>query len=74
MVELVDLAWGREVHLVLHSNEEPMNGNDVDDQPTPIVKLAQSHEYAQLPSNFAVMHSSKISTLDVTSCNLLWIN
>jgi hypothetical protein len=31
MVELVDLAWGREVHLELDFNEEPMEGTDVDD-------------------------------------------
>jgi hypothetical protein len=39
MVELVDLASGREIHLGLILNEQPMEGNDVDDQPTPIVKL-----------------------------------
>jgi hypothetical protein len=39
MVELVDLASGREIHLGLNLNEQPMEGNDVDDQPTPIVKL-----------------------------------
>ena len=39
MDELVDLAWGREIHLDLDLNEEPMKENDVDDQPTPIVKL-----------------------------------
>ena len=39
MVELVDLAWGREIHLGLNMNEQPMEGNGVDDQPTPIVKL-----------------------------------
>ena len=26
MLELVDLAWGREVHLGLDSNEDPMEG------------------------------------------------
>ena len=31
MTKLVDLAWGREVHLGLHLNEKPMEGNDVDD-------------------------------------------
>ena len=31
MVELVDLAWGREIHLGLILNEEPMEGNE---QPT----------------------------------------
>jgi hypothetical protein len=48
MVELVDLAWGREFHLGLHLNEEPIGGgDDVDDQPTPIVKLPQAHGFAQ---------------------------
>jgi hypothetical protein len=28
--ELVDLAWGREVHLVLDLNEQPVGENDVD--------------------------------------------
>ena len=41
MAKLVDLTWGREIHLGLILNEEPMEGNDVDDQPTPIVKLPQ---------------------------------
>ena len=48
MVELVDLAWGRENHLGIDFNEEPMKGNAMDDQPTPIIKLPQAHEYAQL--------------------------
>jgi hypothetical protein len=39
MVELVGLAWGRETHLGLKLDEEPMKGNDVDGQPTPIVEL-----------------------------------
>jgi hypothetical protein len=46
MVELVGLAWNREIHLGLNLNEEPMKGNDVDDQPTPIVKLPQAHDIA----------------------------
>ena len=33
MVELVDLAWGREIYLGSDLNEEPMERNDVDDQP-----------------------------------------
>ena len=48
MVELVGLTSGREIHLGLNMNEELMEGNDVDDQPIPIVKLPQAHEYAQL--------------------------
>ena len=42
MVELVDVAWGREVHLGLDLNERPMERNDVDDQPTLVVKLPQA--------------------------------
>ena len=29
MVELVDLAWGSEIHLSSYLNEEPIVGNDV---------------------------------------------
>ena len=54
MIKLVDLAWGREVHLDLDLNEELMEGINVDDQPTPVVKLPQAREYAQLLSNFLV--------------------
>jgi hypothetical protein len=32
MVELVALAWGREIQLGLELKEEPTEGNDVDDQ------------------------------------------
>ena len=48
MAKLVDLAWGRDVHLGLDLNEEEMEENDVHDQPTPIVKLPQTRDYAQL--------------------------
>ena len=59
MGKLVDLAWGREVHMGLEDfNEELMKGNDVVDQLTPIVKLPQTCEYAQLLSNLIVEHSS----------------
>ena len=40
MVELVDLAWGRGIHLGLDLNEKPMEENDADDRSTPIVKLS----------------------------------
>ena len=46
MAELVDLARGREIHSGSDLNEEPMEGNDVDNQPTPIVKLPRAREYA----------------------------
>ncbi len=65
MAELVDLAWGREIHLSLDLNEEPMQRNDVDDQPTPIVKLPQAHEYAQLLSIFLVQRPLEFSVVDV---------
>ena len=55
----MDLAWGTIIHLHLDLNEEPMEGNDVDDQPTPIVKLPQACEYVQLLSKFALEHPSK---------------
>ena len=58
MVELVNLAWGRRIHLGLDLNKGPMEGNDVDDRPTPIVKLLQAYKYAQLLSNFVVEHPS----------------
>ena len=44
------LAWGRDIHLALDLNEELMEGNDVDDQRTPTVKLPRAYEYAQLLS------------------------
>ena len=46
---------------------KPMEGNDVDDQPTPIVKLAENSEYAQLLSNLIVKHPLEISVVDVTN-------
>jgi hypothetical protein len=39
MVELVDLACGREGQLHLNLDGKPMEGNDVDDQIVPIFKL-----------------------------------
>ena len=65
MAKLVDLAWGRKIHLGLDLNEEPMEGNDVDDQPTPIVKLFQAHKYAKLLSNFGVKHPLEFSVINV---------
>lgn len=50
---------------MLDSNKEPMKGNDVDDQPSPIVKLPQTLEYAQLLSKFAIEHPSELSILDL---------
>ena len=37
----------------------------VDDQPTPIVKLSQACEYAQLLSNFAMEHPLKFPVANV---------
>ena len=50
MAKLVDQAWGREIHLGLDLNEEPMEGKDVDDQPTLIVKLPRACEYGRFLS------------------------
>jgi hypothetical protein len=44
MVELVILAWSKEIHLVINLNEDLVERNDVDDHSTPIVKLPQAHE------------------------------
>ena len=74
MVELLDLAQGREVHLGLNLNQEPMKENNVEDQPTLIIKLPQAREYAQSLSNFVVEHSLEFSITSVTTCNLLWID
>ena len=64
-MSLVDLVWDREVHVDIDLNEESMEGIDVDDQPTPIVKIRQVCEYAQLLSNFPVEFSSKFLVVDV---------
>ena len=57
MAKLVDFGWGREIHLGLNLNEEPMEGNDLDDQSTTIVKLPQAHWYAQLLPNLSILFS-----------------
>ena len=54
MVEFMDFACSREIHLGLNLHEEPKEGNDVDDQPTSIIKLPQAHAYVQLLSNLAL--------------------
>ena len=56
MAELVDLAWDNPFGFRL--NEEPIEGNDVDGQPTPIVKLPQVCEFAQLLSNYVINYPS----------------
>ena len=60
MAELVDFAWGREIHLGLSLNEEPMDGNDLDERPTPIVMLPQAHEYVQLLSNLSILRKFQL--------------
>jgi hypothetical protein len=61
--------------LGLDLNDKVMEGNDVDDQPTPTIKLPQTLEYAQSLSNFGVEHPLEFSIVHVTTCgNLLWIN
>ena len=34
MLELADLAWGRQIHLGFDLNQEPMEGNNVVDRPS----------------------------------------
>lgn len=65
MVELVDLPRGREIHLGLYLNDKLIKGNDVDDQPKPIVKLPQAREYVGLLSNFVVKPPSEFPIVDV---------
>ena len=61
MAKLVNSEWGRENHLGLDFNEEPMEGNDVNDQPTPIVKLPQVREDApRMPNYQLVAHTKKM--------------
>ena len=60
VTELVALAWGREIHLVLDLNEESIEGNLVDDQPTPNDKLPQAHEYVQLLPNLCILGSFQL--------------
>ena len=48
-----------------------MEGNDVDDRPTLIVKLPQTREYAQLLSNFVVEHALEFSVVDVMNMQFL---
>ena len=54
MAKLV-LARGRNIHLGLDLNDEPMEGNDVDDQPTPIVELSQARE---MPDYYEILLGS----------------
>ena len=57
MVKLVALAWGQRNLLGFRFElKKPMEGNDVDDQPTPTVNFPPAREYAQLLSNFAMQH------------------
>ena len=65
MADLVDLAWDRKAHMGLDLSEEPLQGNDVDDQPTPIIKLPQACEYVQLLLDFTMEHPSKFSIVNV---------
>jgi hypothetical protein len=65
MDEWVDLAFGMGQRDPLDLNEEPMEGNDVDDQATTIVKLPQARENAQLLSDLVGQHSLEFSVLDV---------
>jgi hypothetical protein len=51
--------------LGLDLNEEQMEENDVDDQPTPTTKLPQPRDDAQLLSNLVVDHPSELSIIDV---------
>lgn len=57
MVEMVELAWSAEnPYGIRYSNEEPMERNDVYNQPTPIVKPPQSLLECPITINFVVEH------------------
>ena len=58
-------GWGRENSLDLDLKEQPMDGNDVHDSPTPIVNLTQPRECDQLISSFATGHFLEITIVDV---------
>jgi hypothetical protein len=47
VAELVDLTWEKRNPFGFIFDEEPLKGIDVDDEPTPIIKLPQAYEYAQ---------------------------
>jgi hypothetical protein len=51
--------------LGLDFNEKPVQVNDMDDPPTPIIKLPQTPQYAQVISIFLAEYSSEMSILDV---------
>jgi hypothetical protein len=51
--------------LDLDLKEQPMDGNDVHDSPTPIVNLTQPRECDQLISSFATGHFLEITIVDV---------
>ena len=62
MVELMDLVLGRNIHIRLELNKEPIEGIDVDDQPTPIVKLPEAYECAHLRTilQWSILHNYKL--------------
>ena len=65
MAELVDLTWGKEIYLGIDLNEDQREENDVDDQPTPTIKLPQARDDAQLLSNLAMDHPSEFLVVDM---------
>jgi hypothetical protein len=57
---------------VANLNEDAMDGNDVDDQQTPIIKLPQACEHiTRLLSNFAVEHPSEFSVTEAMNMQSL---
>jgi hypothetical protein len=63
MVELVDLAWGGDIWLGLNLNKEPMN--DVDDRPTPRVKLSQTRDTCPITIKCCSRASFAVSIIDM---------
>ncbi len=63
VLELLDLVW-RKSPFRLGFNEDPMDGNDVDDQHQ-LVKLPQARKYAQILTNLPVKYPLASSIIDV---------
>jgi hypothetical protein len=60
MVELVDLAWGREIHLGTNLNEEPMEVNDVDDR-----SIASFLKPLNMPNNDQILQWSILGSFQL---------
>lgn len=76
MAEFVGLESGREIHLDSNLNDEPMEENNVDDQPTPIIKFPQTYEYVTITIKLCngTLFGNFSCRCSLMRHNLLWIN